>query len=192
MMRGENPPGQGWDEADMVGHVPLFRLQGPILHRRTPAFSKTRSGWSEPCSGRIQGIETPKALGRLRSRGSLRALPAVACLCHRESVALPSSRRTAPRTPGFPERAVGCTDRLMLWRRCPPPRVPRPLVHQGTTRPAATPWWTERASGARRRPGDASTAAKRGAQRAAAVRAPRGLSVTSTHCTGYSERRQRC
>ena len=67
---------------------------------------------------------TPKALGRLRSRGSLRS----SLRCGAYVVVLPG--------PG-----------LAL------------SVRQDTGFPAGSPWWTERASGGRRCPDDASTAA---------------------------------
>jgi len=52
------------------------------------------------------GREQPESPGGLRSRGSLRAssltsVHSFQCLLHRETEGLPSTRREAPRTPGF-------------------------------------------------------------------------------------------
>ena len=47
----------------------------------------------------------PSAGSSRAARCALRSLRSLQCLRHRESKALPSSRRMAPRTPGFPEPA---------------------------------------------------------------------------------------
>ena len=56
---------------------------------------------------RIEEYRKPSALSTPAARCALRARCALQCLRHRESDALPSSRRRAPRTPGFAESAEG-------------------------------------------------------------------------------------
>ena len=77
-------------------------------HGRSKIFRTTRFAHCVRCS----------VLARRRRASGPRDLRLPLCLRHRESKALPSSRRMGPRTSGFPEWAVGFADCLMPWRLC--------------------------------------------------------------------------
>ena len=75
-------------------------------------MTKDASRLSNHALRSLRSLQCPRAAAP-RERAEGPAVPRG--LRRRESKAFPSSRRMAPRTPCFPERAVGFADRLMPW-----------------------------------------------------------------------------